>query len=113
MLDSAKAVIVPSEWYENCPYSVIEAMARSRIIIASRIAGLPELVDDGKTGYLIEPHNIDDLSEKIRMVDNLTQEDFTGMCISTYERAKSLFDSEKYYQKIISIYQRLIKDNNR
>lgn len=113
MLDKAKAVIVPSEWYENCPYSILEAMARSRIVIASRIAGLPELVDDGKTGFLFAPQNSDDLAEKIRIVDYLTEEEFNNMCVSTYEKAKALFDPEAYYQKIIEIYQRLIEEKKR
>lgn len=113
LLDKAKAVLVPSEWYENCPYSILEAMARSRIVIASRIAGLPELVDDGKTGFLFEPQNSDDLAEKIRIVDRLAEEVFNNMCVSTYEKAKALFDPEVYYQKIIAIYQRLIEEKKR
>lgn len=113
LLDNAKAVIVPSVWYENCPYSILEAMARSRIIIASRIAGLPELVDDGKTGFLFEPHNSDDLADKIKIIDRLGEEEFSNMCLSTYDKAKDLFDPEAYYQKIIGIYQRLIKEKKK
>ena len=109
LLDKAKAVIAPSEWYENCPYSILEAMARSRIVIASHIAGLPELVEDGKSGILFEPQNSDDLAKKISRVEKLSDEEYKNMCLSTYERANALFDSEAYYQKIIGIYESLIE----
>lgn len=110
LLDRAKAVIVPSEWYENCPYSILEAMARSRIIIASRIAGLPELVEENKTGFLFEPQNSDELAQKIRKTDQLSKEEFISMCLTTYDRANNLFNPEKYYEKIIRIYQGLIEE---
>lgn len=51
----ARAVLVPSEWYEPAPRTVVEAYAAGVPVLASRIGGLPELVEDGRTGYLIAP----------------------------------------------------------
>lgn len=110
LLDKAKAVLVPSEWYENCPYSILEAMARSRIVIASRIGGLPELVEDGITGYLFTPQNSDDLSEKIKTVDTLSTEEAQKKNVEIYRRSITLFDPEEYYLKIHEIYKRLIQE---
>lgn len=109
LLDGAKAVIVPSEWYENCPYSILEAMARSRIVIASKIAGLPELVDDGVSGFLFESQNSDHLAEVIRKVERLSPNESLMMNKETYKKAKCLFDPEEYYNKIIEIYKMLIE----
>lgn len=58
-VDAASFVVVPSEWYENAPFSVLEAMAAGRAVMASRIGGLPELVEEGRTGILVEPGNED------------------------------------------------------
>lgn len=113
ILDNAKAVIVPSEWYENCPYSVMEAMARGRIIIASRIAGLPELIEENKTGFLFTSRNADELAEKICCVDGLDALKVCQMSEETSRLAKRVFDSEVYYTKLIGIYQQLIDERKK
>ncbi|MBV8634600.1 MAG: glycosyltransferase family 4 protein [Burkholderiaceae bacterium] len=61
----AAAVVVPSEWYENCPMSVIEAMAYGKPVIGSRMGGIPELVDEGKTGFLFEAGNAEQLTTAV------------------------------------------------
>lgn len=60
---SARAVILPSEWYENAPLSALEALASSVPVVAARIGGLPELVRDGQTGLLFEPGSVAGLRE--------------------------------------------------
>jgi glycosyltransferase involved in cell wall biosynthesis len=57
MRDAAFAV-VPSEWFENAPFAVLEAMAQGRGVIASRIGGLPELITDGDNGRLVAPGDV-------------------------------------------------------
>ncbi|HUR11415.1 MAG TPA: glycosyltransferase [Flavitalea sp.] len=71
-LKEASFVVVPSEWYENLPYSVVEALLLSKPVLASRIGGIPELIMDGATGFLFEAGNIKDLQNKI---DHLIQMD--------------------------------------
>ena len=61
-------MVVPSEWYENLPYSVVEALAMEKPVLGANIGGIPELVLDGKTGYLFEPGNAADLSQKIDLM---------------------------------------------
>jgi glycosyltransferase involved in cell wall biosynthesis len=58
-------LILPSIWPENNPVSITEAMASGIPVIASRIGGIPEIVDDGKTGYLFEAGNAHDLAKKM------------------------------------------------
>lgn len=51
----AALIVIPSEWYENCPMSILEAMAHGKPVLASNIGGIPELVEDGQTGLLFPP----------------------------------------------------------
>jgi glycosyltransferase involved in cell wall biosynthesis len=64
----AALIVVPSEWHENSPVSILEAMAHGKPIVASNIGGIPELVREGKTGLLFQPGNVDQLSHKITML---------------------------------------------
>jgi len=64
-------LIVPSLCMENSPLTVREAFATKTPVIASDIGGLSEMVEDGKTGFLFEAGNLEQLSEKIRhFIDN-------------------------------------------
>ena len=58
-------LILPSIWPENQPLSIMEAMASRIPVIASRMGGIPELVEDGKTGYLFSSGDAVDLAQKI------------------------------------------------
>ena len=62
----ARALIVPSLWFETFPLVIGEAMSHGIPVIASRIGGLPELVSDGATGLLAEPGNAADLARQVR-----------------------------------------------
>jgi glycosyltransferase involved in cell wall biosynthesis len=55
LLAHADYLLIPSLWYENAPVAVIEAAAYGLGVIGSRIGGIPELVDEGRTGFLFEP----------------------------------------------------------
>lgn len=62
----AKFSVCPSEWYENCPLSVMESQKYGTPVIGARIGGIPELVVNRENGLLFESGNADDLAEKIR-----------------------------------------------
>ena len=62
----AAFAVVPSECYENCPFSVIESQMYGTPVIGSRMGGIPELIREGETGLLFEAGNADELEEKLR-----------------------------------------------
>jgi len=59
-------LLLASVWPENEPVTIMEAMAARTPVIASRIGGIPELVEDGKTGYLFEAGNANQLAQMMR-----------------------------------------------
>lgn len=69
IIERAKAIIIPSVWPENMPYSLLESMAKGKVVIASRIGGLPELINDGINGFLFEAGNVRNLKIKIDELD--------------------------------------------
>jgi len=58
----AALLVVPSEWYENAPMSILEAFAYGKPVIGSRIGGIPELIEDGVDGALFTPGNYEELA---------------------------------------------------
>lgn len=58
---NAAFVVVPSEWYENAPMSILESFAYGKPVIGTRIGGIPELITEGEHGYLVDPGNKDQL----------------------------------------------------
>jgi glycosyltransferase involved in cell wall biosynthesis len=59
-------MVLPAVWPENQPVTITEAMATRTPVIASRIGGIPELVDHGRTGFLFDPGNAQDLANRMR-----------------------------------------------
>lgn len=104
----ARFLVVPSLWFEGCPAVILEAMSHGMPVIASRIGGLPEFVEDGVTGLLFEPGNADELAQKIRWLwenpDRCHQMGEAGR-----QKVSRQCGEEGYYQRLISIYDRAIK----
>lgn len=65
LISSAVLSICSSEWYENCPFSVIEAQMYGTPVIGADIGGIPELISVGLTGETFEAKNYKDLKNKI------------------------------------------------
>ncbi|MBM4392545.1 MAG: glycosyltransferase [Deltaproteobacteria bacterium] len=57
-LAAAKLAIVPSRWPENQPYAVLEAQAAGAVVVASRVGGIPEMIDDDVDGVLVPPGDV-------------------------------------------------------
>lgn len=106
----AKCVILPSEWYENGPYTILEALASGKPAIVSRYGGLPEIVDDGVTGFICEPNNPESLCECLKKMNLLSENDYKNMSAAALKKAETECDCEKYYEKLIDCYENLIKN---
>lgn len=98
-------LVVPSLWYEGFPGVIIEAMLQGRPVICSNLGGLPEIVDDGKTGLLFRAGDADDLAEKIRRLWNDPE-----LCLRLGRagRRKVLdeYSPDKYYERLMDLYRK-------
>ena len=108
LIKEAKAIIVPSECYENCSMSVIEAMSYGKPVIGSKIGGIPEQIREGIDGYLFEAGNAQDLADKL---DSLVAapENTIEMGHHSRERFLSKYTLTKHKTDLLNLYQALLK----
>lgn len=99
IIESAKFMVIPSEWSENNPLTVIESQSLGTPVLGARIGGIPELIDEGITGMTFESGNLDDLKEKIELMWNDTF-DYNAIA----ENAVKRYSSETYYDKLMNYY---------
>lgn len=104
---NARLLAVPSVWFEGCPLVVSEAMSHGLPVVASRIGGLPELVDDNVTGLLFSPGNVDELTSQLR---RLWESPVLCRQMGTAGRKKAglEYGEEIYYQRLMAIYRKAI-----
>jgi len=104
-------VVLPSEWYENFPFSVIESFALGKPVIGSKIGGLPELIQDYKTGMTFEPGNAGDLRKKILyLLDNSEKISDLGKMARNY--IEQNLNPKKHYKELMEIYNLALNKHN-
>ena len=107
MIKNSRFAVLPSEWYENCPLSVLEAFSCGKPVIGSDIGGIPELVDDGVDGLLFEPKNATDLAGKIEFLwDNPAM--VLQMGKNARKKIEEEYDAERHYERIRDVYGSLL-----
>lgn len=104
---SARAVVLPSEWYENAPMSVLEAYALGKPVIGAAIGGIPELVQEGVTGATFTSGSIDDLAGTLTVFAG-----YDGGRIADMGRAGRLwmeqdFSDRCYLDRMLAVYREL------
>ena len=95
LIREAKFSVYPSEWYENCPFSVMESQMYGTPVLGADIGGIPELIEVGKTGELFESGNKEELKNKIKEM-NEKQYKVEGISFDTVD---------EYCQKLMKIYK--------
>ena len=108
LIKEAKAVIVPSECYENCSMSVIEAMSYGKPVIGSKIGGIPEQIRDGIDGYLFEAGNAQALANTLDLLVKEPNKTI-DMGNSARERFLSKYTLTKHKHDLLNLYQELLK----
>ena len=108
LLKACHIVAFPSYYMEGLPKSLIEANAVGRPIITSNSVGCKEAVIDGYNGFLIEPKDVDALTEKLDVL--IGDKDLrVKMGRNSREYAEKYFDIETVKEKHLAIYQELIQ----
>jgi glycosyltransferase involved in cell wall biosynthesis len=102
----ASALILPSIWYENQPFSILEAFASSKPVIASNLGGMTELVADHERGLLVEPGNPIALADAMEWAVT-NRSEMKEMGKNAYQYAQANHSPEFHYQALMDIYDQV------
>ena len=104
IVQKARLLVLPSVWYENNPFSIIEALCMGTPVLGSKIGGIPELIEENVNGGLFAAGDIEDLRDKISscFLHFTDGYDFEKIACD----AQNKFGSESFYNKLIYIYDR-------
>lgn len=102
---AAKALVLPSKWYENAPISVLEAYASGIPVLASNIGGLTELVRDEETGLLFEADNQQSIEEALIRFAAMGDQKQREMGEQGREWVLQDFTPERYYENMLCLYR--------
>lgn len=107
LYQNAAFLVIPSEWYENAPMTILEAFAYGKPVIGSRIGGIPEMIEPNKTGMLFEVGNIDQLDECVQKLwSNKTM--ISNMGFDARNKVEMEFSSQKHVHSLLEIYRRAL-----
>ncbi|MFZ0758872.1 MAG: glycosyltransferase family 4 protein, partial [Candidatus Sulfotelmatobacter sp.] len=107
LIRDCQFAVVPSEWYENFPIVVLEYFAGAKPVIASRIGGLPYVVEEGKTGALFEAGNAADLMNKVRRL-RANPEEAEAMGRRGRQLAETKYGPQESYDSLMQIFGKVL-----
>ena len=100
----ARFLVVPSLWYENNPVIVMEAFSVGLPVIGSNIGGIPEIVKDRQTGYLIDLPFSDKTIQTIRTALDMENLDYNVISKNCVEFYQENFTLDSHINKLLNIY---------
>lgn len=97
---------------ESFPYALLEGARMKKPTVSTGVGGIPEMITDGKTGFLVSPYDISDISQKV--LNLVTDEELAkGFGLAFFERAKENFSDIKMAQTHKNIYEKIVKENEK
>jgi len=100
----SRLVVVPSIWYENYPMNVLESLQLGKLVIASKIGGLVEMLPKE---LLFEANNPQDLAKTVKLWYNKPFKELEELGQKLKKKAEQTSDSDKYLKNLLSIYEEI------
>jgi glycosyltransferase involved in cell wall biosynthesis len=106
LLQALDIFVLPS-LSEGIPMALLEAMAASRAVVASRVGGIPEIVEDGVEGFLVEPMDVTQLAENCgRLIES--PEIAMKMGEQARKRVMQEFSAAAMADRVAALYKELV-----
>ncbi|MCF0231375.1 MAG: glycosyltransferase [Enterococcus sp.] len=109
-IQNARFSLLASRWYENAPYQILESYSFGTPVLGSKIGGIPELIADGKTGYLFESGNVNQIGQAMINTYKMDSNDYENMRKSCLDLAKDTRSQSKYLESLTGLYKSLQKN---
>lgn len=110
IVSQASFNIVPSEWWENNPMSIIESYSSGVPVIGANVGGIPEIIEDGITGFLFDMKSVDHLIRVILKANSLSTNEYKKMSEQAVSFALKHFDKEKNVSQLVEYYKQMIQN---
>jgi glycosyltransferase involved in cell wall biosynthesis len=104
VIQSARAIVVPSECNENAPLALLEGYAAGRPVIGSRMAGIPELVREGETGELFAAGEVEALAASLERFAALPDTRLAEMGAAGRRWVEQDFTAASYRDRLLALY---------
>ena len=104
VIQSARAIVVPSECNENAPLALLEGYAAGRPVIGSRMAGIPELVREGETGALFAAGEVEALAASLQRFAELPDTRLAEMGAAGRRWVERDFTAASYRDRLLALY---------
>lgn len=104
------ATILPSNWFENAPLSVLESFSFGKALLTSDVGGLPELVEDNVTGKVFSAGSISEIAQALTFSAN-NLDLIKQMGKNARFKAETEYNQTLHYQKLLQIYNKVLMPN--
>ncbi|NRP72274.1 Alpha-D-kanosaminyltransferase [Ensifer psoraleae] len=104
LIGESLALVLPSEWYENAPVSILETYALQRPVIGAAIGGIPEMVKEGETGLMATSGEVEDLARVLNAMAGLTPAVRAQMGAAGRAWIASEFSAAAYRARTLDLY---------
>ncbi len=106
-MKSARFLMFPSEWYEGFPVTIAESFACGVPVLCSRLGGMQEIVEDGRTGLHFTPGDAADLAEKVQWAWS-NPEETSAMGLAARAEFEAKYSAERNFGMLTEIYESVI-----
>lgn len=103
---AARATVLPSEWYENAPMSILESFALGKPVIAAAIGGIPEMID-ASNGWLFESRSVDQLADCLVHVAETTDSTLSEAGRNGRLLIEQQYTADLYAERVMHLYARM------
>jgi glycosyltransferase involved in cell wall biosynthesis len=108
LLSQATMLVLPS-LEDNCPMTVLEAMAAGVPVVAAQVGGLPDLIEEGKTGFFCDPVDAASMAAAVEMV-LLDRTAAAEVARHARQRARERFHPEVIARRHVEIYREVLSN---
>jgi glycosyltransferase involved in cell wall biosynthesis len=108
IIQNSSFVIVPSECFENNPMAIVESFALGKPVIGANLGGIPEVIENKKTGFLFKSTDWKSLVEIVKESSQLSLEKYVELSNQAFNFASEKFSPEIYYDQLMKIYNEVL-----
>lgn len=107
LIKGSRAVVLPSEWYENAPMSVLESFAFGKPVIGARMGGIPEMIEPGENGWIFESGNAEALAALLSQVSAMPVHHLERVGRQARALVEQRFNRASYVNSMVNLYAEL------